>query len=141
MSTKVVGRDASVFSVTPLNENGDAGNTTSMLGRWKSLEINVENVWGDLTSSDAEEPEERYLMEKWSGSIKGFVDGQGSTALDIVRARYLMVLFTEVKSGKTMRAYGGVDKGGASFEQSSATDSIEFSSKGKFNGQPSLSYI
>jgi hypothetical protein len=140
MSTKVVGNDVSIFSVTALDSNGNPGGTVSFLSRWESIEITRENVWGDVTSSDAQEPEERYIMNKWSASIKGFVDSQGSTALDIVPSIYILVVFTEVKSGKTMRAYGGIDKGSATYGQMNAKDSLEISSKGQFGGHASLTY-
>lgn len=140
MSDKVVGNDVSVFGVTALDENGNPGQTVSYLSRWESLELSFENVWSDVTPSDATEPEERWIMEKWSATLKGFVDSQGSTAVESVRYRYLLLVFTEDKSGRTIRAYGGVDKGGATWGQMNAKDTLELSSKGKFNGQPSFSY-
>lgn len=137
---KVIGRDVTVFGLANTDANGSAGAVTGMLGRWESIEVTIDKDWADLTPSDAAEPEMRKTMDKWSASIKSFVDGLGSTALRLALNDYVQVVFTEVQSGATITLRGGIDKAGATFGQDNAKDSLDISSKGKLGGLASVTY-
>jgi len=141
-STKVVGRDVTVYTLSVIDGNANVGGVTGMLGRWESVEVSQDNTWFDVTPAGALETEERFGRMKWEGSCKGFIDGSGSTALIMAQATpYILLVFTEVMSGMTVTMRAGIDKAGATFGDKDAKDTLDFSSKGVLGGLPSFLYV
>ena len=143
MSTKGIGVDATVYTLTLLSSTGAEGSISNLLGQWENLEFTWENVWADTTSSDATEPQARPRMNKWSARLRSFVTESGSQAiLGTESSFWIKVLFTEANSGRTAYLRGGVDRANIHFGAEAFKDDLELSSKGQLSpGLLSFDYL
>lgn len=145
MSYKFIGHDVSVFSAQALGQdlNPSSGASSSYLGRWESVEITLTNDWSTVSSSDAIQPEKRWKMASFTGSLKTWIDAGGSQQLELFGiAQLVFIVFTDGLSGKTMFCRAGITKAGATWGADNGKDSLDFEDVGStnFGGLPTFGY-
>jgi len=145
MSQKFIGHDVTVFALQAAGQDGNpaSGATTSLLGRWESIEITLTNVWSVVSSSDAVQPEKRWKMADFTGSCKGWIDTFGSQQLELFGVAQLVIItFTNSNDGKTMVCRAGISKVHAAWGADNGKDDLDFEDVGRnnFNGAVTFSY-
>lgn len=132
MGQKFVGRDVQVFSIGGV----------SMIGRWESITVKITKTWSEVTSSDADTPEKRRLLNIYSATCKTWIDTAGSISLaEALIADTVIIFFTEVNSGKTMQLVGGIMNSEAAFGAENGKDSMDVESVGLYGGAQPLTYL
>lgn len=146
MAKKLVGRDASVYTITgggldTALSGFNAGAPSNMLGVWKDISVKMTNDWVDVTPSSGELKEKRRTTYDWSATLSNLVTSNGSVAIPLfMNNDYLMVVFTEVATGKTMTLIGGISEAGWEHGKDAAGENLEIENVGQYNGGPSIFY-
>ena len=134
--SKFIGHDVSVFAVqaSGYDLTPASGAVSNYLGRWESVEITLTNEWSDVSSSDATQPEKRWKMATFTGSLKGWIDNSGSQNLLLFGAAQLVIItFTEKNSNRVMFCKAGISKAGATWGADNGKDSLDFEDVGALN--------
>ncbi len=146
---KIIGRDVTVYQweiygIDSPGQRNVAGAVSNLIGRWETIEVNMEKEWADHTSADAEQPEMRKTIQKWDATCKGQVDSGGSQAIEgFLSSDYMVILFTDIVSNRSMVLRGGIRKAGANWEREKVGDTLELLDVGRepFGGLATLQYV
>jgi hypothetical protein len=146
---KIIGRDVTVYQWELFGYDVPGGLDTpgavaNILGRWETIEVNMEKEWVDNRSADAFQPEQRRTIQKWDASCKGYQDNGGSEAIEaFLNCDFLVVTFTDVVSNRNMVLRGGIKKSSGTWGSDNAKDTLDLMDVGRepFGGFSTLVYL
>ncbi len=146
MGKVLVGRDAIVYHMQggglDTNLSGfNASNVIDILGNWKDISVKFTNDWVEVTPSSGELKEKRRTTYDWKATLSNFVRSGGSLAMPLMLNNdYILVIFTEEATGKTMTLIGGIFEAGNDHKKEETMETMEIENVGKYNNGPSIFY-
>jgi hypothetical protein len=148
MAKVLVGRDATVFTVqgAGVDTQGSGvahspGVQYNYIGKWKSIEVEIQNDIEEVTPSSGELKEKRRTTWDWNATLEGQVRQDGSLFLLLGKAHdYVIVRFTEASTGAQIVMYGGIDRSRYRGDKGERQETLAITNMGTYNGGHSILY-
>lgn len=142
----LVGHDATAYSWTPGGLDDGvfrASTSNNLLGVWKSIEVEIEQTWEEVTPSAQYLKEKRNINGDWRATLEHQIRrNNNAPGLAAVLANdYLYVTFIESSSGAAVELWGGIARDRMKRDRGEGTDTLELENVGDIVGQGySLAY-
>lgn len=136
MARKVlVGKDAAVYSLTggvlDINQGIVLSSPLNCLGVWKSIEVELEREWLDVTPSAAELKEKTDTTIDWRATLMHQERSGGSVGMDLfINFKQIYVLFQEEDSGRYVELWGGIAKDRYKRDRGEGEDTLDIENIG-----------
>lgn len=136
MAKVLVGRDVYGYTLAPAGadtiQGGFAlGSAVNLLGKFKSITFELEDEWADVSPSSAGLKEKRKIISDWRGTLENQIRSGGSTGLEVMLGYdYVQIVCQDEANGKTITAYGGINKASYKRDRGEAMETLEIENVG-----------
>jgi len=139
----LVGRDVALYTFQAYGPDCNAaanGTLIALRGRWKTVTMELELNWADVTASSSIWTTRRLLGLDWRATLENQIQSNGSIFFydGVMNNALVQIVFQEQTSGAIFKMTGGIARTGYRAERGEFTETLELISAGDVlgNGQP-----